>query len=110
MSLLLPYLSFASQVNKTHMIQLILSSHFNIVNMTPECQSVQSEKFCRDVHCDNGSVGMFPQQRIGLWKPKRSYKINTRFRSNKHAQNNRGTVGVGDLYLVPPEVIKGGDT
>jgi hypothetical protein len=28
---------------------------------------------------DNGSLGRFPQQPIGLWKPKRCYEINTRF-------------------------------
>jgi hypothetical protein len=28
---------------------------------------------------DNGSLGTFPQQRIGLWRPKRCYEINTRF-------------------------------
>jgi hypothetical protein len=28
---------------------------------------------------DNGSLGTFPQQWIGLWKPKCCYKINTQF-------------------------------
>jgi hypothetical protein len=31
---------------------------------------------------DNGSLGTFPLQRIGLRKPNRCYEINTRFRSN----------------------------
>jgi hypothetical protein len=49
---------------------------------------------------DNGSIDIFPQQRIGLWKPERCYEISTRFRSNKRAHNNRGIVGGGDPYSV----------
>jgi hypothetical protein len=56
---------------------------------------------------DNGSLGTFPQQRISLWKAKRCYETNTRFRSNGWAQDNRGTVGDGNLYSVRPEVTKG---
>jgi hypothetical protein len=28
---------------------------------------------------NNGSLGTYPRERIGLWKPKRYYEINTRF-------------------------------
>jgi hypothetical protein len=56
----------------------------------------------------NGSLGTFPQQRLSLLNPKRCYEINRRFRSNGWAQDNRGTVGGDDLYLVRPEVINGG--
>jgi hypothetical protein len=44
---------------------------------------------------DNGSLGTFPQQRLGLWKPKRCYEINRRFRGNGWAQDSGGTVGGG---------------
>jgi hypothetical protein len=37
---------------------------------------------------DNGSLGMFPQQQMGLWKPKRCYEINIHFCSNGLAENN----------------------
>jgi hypothetical protein len=35
---------------------------------------------------DNDSLGTCPQQRTGLWKPKRCCEINTCFRSNKLAR------------------------
>jgi hypothetical protein len=59
---------------------------------------------------DNGSLGTFPKQRKGLWKPKRCYEINTRFRSNGWELDNRGTVGGGDLYSDRPEDMKGWGT
>jgi hypothetical protein len=55
---------------------------------------------------DNGSLGTFPQQRIGLWKSKRCHEINIRFRSNWWVQDSRGTVGDCGPYSVRPEVIK----
>jgi hypothetical protein len=76
---------------------------------------VPAEKYCdmtpeswNSSLLDNSSLGMFLQQRIGLWKPDCFYGINTRFPSNGKTQNNRGTIWGGDLYLVHPEVIQGG--
>jgi hypothetical protein len=57
---------------------------------------------------NNSSLDTFQQQRIGLWKLKRCYGINTRFRSNVEARNSRGNVGGSNLYSVHPELIKGG--
>jgi hypothetical protein len=77
-------------------------------DMTPERRKCAiREAPQRRLLLDNASLGTFPQQRIGLWKPKRCYEINACFRSSRWAQDNRGTVGGGDLYLVRPEVIKG---
>jgi hypothetical protein len=56
----------------------------------------------------NGSLGTFPQQRMGFGNQSVCYEINTRCGSTRWARDNRGTVGGGDLYTVRPEVIKEG--
>jgi hypothetical protein len=46
--------------------------------MTPEhqkCAVREAPQRCPLL--DNGLLGTFPQQRVGLWKPKRFYEINT---------------------------------
>jgi hypothetical protein len=77
--------------------------------MTPERRECAvGEAQPRRPLLDNESLGMFPQQQMGLWKPKRCYGINTRFRSNRQARTCRETVRGSDLCLVHPGVIKGG--
>jgi hypothetical protein len=76
--------------------------------MTPERRKCAvREALQRCPLLGNGSLSTFPRQRMSLWKPKRCYKINTRFRSKGWVRDNKGTVGGGDLYSVLPELIKG---
>jgi hypothetical protein len=57
--------------------------HVMYLDMTPERRKCAVRQVLQGHPLlDNGSIGTFPQQRIGFWKPKRYYKINTRFRSN----------------------------
>jgi hypothetical protein len=72
-----------------HKIITDITPLHDIVTWRLKTGSVQSEKHCRDVHCYT----------TARW---------TRFRSKEWTQNNRATVGGGDLYAVLPVVIKGG--
>jgi hypothetical protein len=49
-------------------------------DITAECRNCAIRKALhRCPLLGNGWLGTFPHQRIGLWKPKRCYEINTRF-------------------------------
>jgi hypothetical protein len=77
--------------------------------MTPERRKCAvREALQRRPLLDNGSLSTFPQQRVGLWKPKRCYGFNTCSRRKGWTGDNRGAVGGSDQYSVRPEVIKGG--